>query len=378
MAPLNVLHVFRSPVGGLFRHVVDLSREQAARGHRVGLIADSNTGGARADAMLETLKPSLALGLTRIPMRRHLGPGDIPAIAHVMRRSADVNADVVHGHGAKGGAFARLSFRNRRAVRAYTPHGGSLLFGHDTLAGRFYLTTERLLMPRGDLFLFESDFSADTFRRKIGTPRGLVRVAHNGVSRQEFEPVVPRPDATDLVFLGELRHLKGIDILIEAIARLRGGGRALTATLVGSGPDRDVFHAQVERLGLADAIRFRPAMPGPEALRLGRIMVVPSRFESLPYVVLEAAAGGVPLVATRVGGIPEIFGSQSNALVPPGDVSALAEAIVQALNGEDATRDAAKQLRDRVRASFSIEAMVDGVLDGYRATLEYVRQIGRR
>lgn len=378
MAPLNILHVFRSPVGGLFRHVVDLSREQAARGHRVGLIADSNTGGERADAMLEALKPSLALGLTRIPMRRHLGLSDIAAIAHVMRRAAEVNADVVHGHGAKGGAYARLAFRNRRAIRAYTPHGGSLLFGHDTLAGRFYLTTERLLMLRGDLFLFESGFSADMFHRKIGTPRGLVRVAHNGVSRQEFEPVVTRPDATDLVFLGELRHLKGIDVLIEAIARLRRDGRALTATLVGSGPDRDVFHAQVEHLGLSDAIRFRPAMPGPEALKLGRIMVVPSRFESLPYVVLEAAAGGVPLIATKVGGIPEIFGPQSAALVPPDDVPALTHAIVQALDGGATTLASAQQLRERVRASFSIEAMVDGVLDAYGTALETLRRTGRR
>jgi glycosyltransferase involved in cell wall biosynthesis len=378
MAPLNILHVFRSPVGGLFRHVADLSREQAARGHRVGLIADSDTGGARADAMFEALKPSLALGLTRIPMRRHLGFGDIAAIAHVMRRSAEVNADVVHGHGAKGGAYARLAFRNKGAVRVYTPHGGSLLFGHDTLAGRFYLTTERFLMPRGDLFLFESDFSADMFRCKIGTPRGLVQVAHNGVSRQEFEPVVPHPDATDLIFLGELRLLKGIDVLIEAIARLRHDGRTLTATLVGSGPDRDFFHAQVERLGLSDTIHFKPAMPGPEALKLGRIMVVPSRFESLPYVVLEAAAGGVPLVATRVGGIPEIFGPQAAALVPPDDVPALAGAIARALDGGDATLAAAKQLRERVRASFSIEAMVGGVLDGYGKALETLRRTGRR
>ena len=78
----------------------------------------------------------------------------------------------------------------KRAVRAYTPHGGSLLFGHDTLAGKFYLATERLLMLRGDLFLFESAYSADIFRKKIGTPRGLVRVVHNGVSRAEFEPIV--------------------------------------------------------------------------------------------------------------------------------------------------------------------------------------------
>lgn len=378
MTPLNILHVFRSPVGGLFRHVLDLSREQVARGHRVGLIADSNTGGERAEAAFKALRPLLALGLTRVPMRRHLGLGDTFAVAHVVRRARQTAADVIHGHGAKGGAYARLAFGNRRAVRVYTPHGGSLLFGHDTWAGKFYLATERLLMLRGDLFLFESAFSADMFRRKIGTPRGLVRVAHNGVSRHEFEPVVARPDATDLVFLGELRHLKGVDVLIEAIARLRRDGRSVTATLVGSGPDRDAFHAQVEALGLADLIHFKPAMPGPEALKLGRVMVVPSRFESLPYVVLEAAAGGVPLIATNVGGIPEIYGPQAAALLPPDDAGALAQAIVNALDGGPATAEFAALLRQRVAASFTIEAMVDGVLDGYRAALEALRQSDRR
>lgn len=378
MAPLNILHVFRAPVGGLFRHVVDLAREQAARGHRVGLIADSNTGGERADAAFKRLEPVLAHGLSRIAMRRHIGLDDSLAVAHLMRRSGEAHVDVVHGHGAKGGAYARLLFGNRRAVRAYTPHGGSLLFGHDTLAGRVYLATERMLMRRGDLFLFESAFSAEIFRRKIGTPRGLVKVAHNGVSRQEFEPVAPRPDATDLVFMGELRHLKGIDVLLEAIARLRRDGRSVTATVVGSGPDRDMLYALADTLGLTDLIRFKPAMPGPEALTLGRVMVVPSRAESLPYVVLEAAAGGVPLIATRVGGIPEIYGQQSAALIPPGDAAALATAIAQALDGGRATVDFAQQLRRQVAASFSIEAMVDGVLDGYRGALDGLLQSGRR
>ena len=213
--------MFRAPVGGLFRHVLDSHRrEQIARGHRVGLIADSNTGGARAErGPARNSTPSLALGLTRIPMRRHAGPGDMVVLAHVMRRIAQSGADVVHGHGAKGGAYARLAFNNPRAVRAYTPHGGSLLFGHDTLAGKFYLATERLLMLRGDLFLFESAYSAEMFRRKIGTPGGLVRIVHNGVSRKEFEPVETRADATDLVFMGELRPVKGIDVLIDAIAQ---------------------------------------------------------------------------------------------------------------------------------------------------------------
>ncbi len=378
MTPLNILHVFRAPVGGLFRHVLDLTREQIARGHRVGLIADLRTGGAHADDVLRTLEPLLALGLTRVAMRRHIAASDIFVLAHVMRRVAQAQADVVHGHGAKGGAYARLVFANRRAVRAYTPHGGSLLFGHDTLAGKFYLATEHMLMLRGDLFLFESAYSADIFRSKIGNQRGLVRIVHNGVSRAEFEPIVTKTAATDLVFLGELRPVKGVDVLIDAIALLRRDGRTVSTTLVGDGPERAALHAQVERLGLTTTIHFKPAMAGYEALSLGRIMVVPSRSESLPYVVLEAAAGGKPLITTRVGGIPEIYGPLSDGLVPPKDAPALAHAIGAALDQPAATEAAARALRDRVAALFSVDRMVDGVLSAYQTALEGLRTRGRR
>jgi glycosyltransferase involved in cell wall biosynthesis len=378
MAPLNILHVLRAPVGGLFRHVSDLSLAQAERGHRVGIVADTITGGTRADDALQRLAPKLALGLTRFPIRRTPGPSDLIALARATRVVAAAKPDVVHGHGAKGGLLARLTLNRPAAVRAYTPHGGSLLFGHDTLAGKIYLTTENLLMRRGDLFLFESAFSADTFRRKIGNPRGLVRVVHNGVSRAEFEPVALTPGATDIVFLGEMRQLKGVDLLIDAIARLRASGRALTATLVGDGPDRAQFEAQVQRLNLGGAIRFPGAMPGRQAQPLGRIMVVPSRAESLPYVVLETAAVGKPLITTRVGGIPEIFGPLSDRLVPPDDSGALAAAIARMLDDPAAAAADAKALRERVAGSFSVDSMVEGVLAAYQEALAALHEKGRR
>ena len=257
MTPLNILHVFRAPVGDLYRHVLDLAREQIARGHRVGLIADSKMGGRRAQETLKELAPSLALGLTRVPIRRHIGPNDATILGHVMGRIAGTRADVVHGHGAKGGAYARLAFNASRAVRAYTPHGGSLLFGPDTTAGKFYLATEKLLMPRGDLFLFESAYSAEIFRRKIGTPHGLVRIVHNGVSEKKFAPVKARADATDLVFVGEFQPVKGIDVLIDAIAKLNRNGRHVTTTLVGAAERESAWRAG--RASGSDKYRQVPA-----------------------------------------------------------------------------------------------------------------------
>src|SRR4029453_992303 len=100
-----------------------------------------------------------------------------------------------HGHGAKGGAFLRLAPGMSHAIRVYTPHGGSLHYGPNSVHGRVYSTIERILALRTDLFLFESAFARDTYARLAGRPAALVRVVPNGVNDAEFEPVAPVPDA---------------------------------------------------------------------------------------------------------------------------------------------------------------------------------------
>jgi glycosyltransferase involved in cell wall biosynthesis len=328
-------------------------------------VADSTTGGANAEATLKALSDELALGVTRVPMSRQIGVSDIAATRHVGERAAEVGADVLHGHGAKGGAYARLA-RHDRALRVYTPHGGSLHYCWVSPVGFFYLAAERGLMRRTDLFLFESAYGRDVFTSKIGKPATLVKVVHNGVTEAEFAPVSPGPDATDLVFVGELRMLKGVDILIEAVARLALEGRRRTSvTIVGAGPDEATFKSAAQELAFGDAVRFVGAKPARTAFALGRIAVVPSRAESLPYIVLEAAAAGLPLVATRVGGISEIFGPDSGALVPPDDVPALAEALAATLGDPGAAQAAAGRLRDRVKAMFSADVMTEAVLAAY-------------
>jgi glycosyltransferase involved in cell wall biosynthesis len=120
---------------------------------------------------------------------------------------------------------------------------------------------------------------------------------------------------------------------------------------------------------LAGSVRFVGAKPARSAFAMGRLLVIPSRAESLPYIVLEAAAAGVPLITTRVGGIPEIFGPDSADLVPPGDPAVLAQAIGLRLLDLGATRAAGLRLQARVRETFSAQAMTEGVLAAYRAAL---------
>jgi glycosyltransferase involved in cell wall biosynthesis len=373
---LKILHILRAPLGGLFRHVVDLVQGQAQRGHQVGLFLDSTTGGARAETILAQLLPNLALGYERVAIPRELSPRDALALRRVSRRVAALKPDVLHGHGAKGAALARLIPNYGHAIRAYTPHGGSLVYCPGTIAGGFYRSVERLLNWRTDLFLFESSYVADLFRDKVDTPRAMVRVVRNGVGKAEFEPVPPRSDATDIVCVGELRPVKAIDVLIEALAILKSSGCRVTATIVGEGPDDLKLKAQAERLGLGDEVRFVGFRPAREAFAMGRMLVIPSRAESLPYIVLEAAAAGMPIIATEVGGVPEIFGPHSAHLIPPDDITALVEAMRMALTEPGETERVAQEVRARVRTEFSLATMVEGGLAAYREALA-LRKLAR-
>lgn len=363
--PLRILHVLRAPVGGLFRHVADLTEAQAARGHAIGLVLDSTTGGAEAERVLQNLARIARLGIHRVPMSRHLGLSDFNAVRFVAANVRESKADIVHGHGAKGGAYARLA--STRALRVYTPHGGSLHYAPASPLGLLYLNLERRLAPRTDLFLFESEFGLKAFCEKIGTPRAPARVVHNGVRPDELVAVVPDDDAEDVVFVGELRRLKGVDVLIEALSRLIAEERIESAILFGDGPDAGAYRAEIERRGLSPHIQFGGVKPAREAFRRGRVLAVPSRAESLPYIVLEAAAASVPMVATRVGGMAEIFGPDAAALIPPENPIALAEAILRVLEGDGAVRT--RRLHERVARQFTVAAMTDGVLAAYAEAL---------
>jgi len=364
--PLRILHVVRAPVGGIFRHILDVANGQIAHGHHVGIIADSLTGGERADAALAEIEPRLTLGVRRVAIRREPRFADLLVLADIVRLIWKLKPDVLHGHGAKAGAYVRLRRRSKNKIRVYTPHGGSLHYPLDTLKGNFYSRLERALMNSTDLFLFESAFARNTYQRTVGTPSGLVRCVFNGVTAEEFDPVVKADDATDLVYVGEFRHIKGADLLIDAVARLRADGMPVTLTLGGDGEEFEALKDQVKRLSLGDAVRFIGHVKARYGFSKGSLLVVPSRGDSMPYVVIEAAAAGIPMIAANVGGIPEIFDTHTDALFAPSDVAAMAAAIKASLDNPSATLTRAQVLRERISLHFSQNAMVEGVLAGYR------------
>lgn len=365
---LNILHCLRAPVGGLFRHVVDLATAQAAAGHRVGVICAAS-GDALTEARLLAFAPHLRLGLHRLPMSRDLGFGDVRAWHQVVELARTMELDVLHGHGAKGGAYARLAKRSVRQQRPdlrcfYTPHGGSLHYPRTTAKGQFFGALERRLEAWTDGILFESRFAADRYASQIGRPHCPTAVVVNGLLPAEFVAVVPDANAADFIFVGELRHLKGVDVALDALARLP---TLASAVFVGDGPDAGQFKAQTLKLGLADRVRFPGAMRAREAFALGRVLLMPSRAESLPYVVLEAIAAHVPVLATNVGGIPEIIPSQFGPLLQPGDAAALAAAMLDALENPTPLIAKAAGLRHAIADKFTVSAMADAVTAVYRA-----------
>jgi glycosyltransferase involved in cell wall biosynthesis len=364
--PLRILHAVRAPVGGIFRHILDLANGQADHGHHVGIIADSLTGGERAEVALKEIAPRLKLGVHRLAIHREPFPTDFLVWAHIMLLIRRLKPDVLHGHGAKAGAFMRLRPRSKNNIRVYTPHGGSLHYAPNTLKGALYSRLERALMNSTDLFLFESGFARDTYQRVVGIPNGLVRCVFNGVTADEFDPVARANDATDVVYVGEFRHIKGADLVVDAMAQLHARGKPVTLTLAGDGEEMEAIKAQVERLGIAQSVRFIGHVKPHHGFSKGRLLVVPSRADSMPYVVIEAGAAGIPMIAANVGGIPEIFGEHTDALFAPNAPGAVADAIATALDNPDAVQARAKSLRERIFMHFSQRAMVEGVLAGYR------------
>lgn len=371
-APLRILQILRAPVGGLFRHVSDLTRELSARGHLIGIVSDSLTSDGLTAERLGRLEPFAKLGIHSMPMPRTVGLGDLTAPFKIRKLAEELDIQVLHGHGAKGGLnarWARIGAKDRVAL--YTPHGGVLNYKVGSPVGLMFRLFEQLMVDLTDGFIFESAFAQQAFFRLIAHPTQPTPVIHNGLAPEEFEPIVPVPDAKDFVFIGEFREMKGIHYLIDALAEVRGpGGRPATMVMAGDGPDMASAKAQIVRLGLQDRITLVGAKPARPTLALGRCEVVPSLAESLPYVILEAASAARPVIATNVGGIAEIFGPTAGSLIPAADGAALRRAMQAFLDDPAAANAEMRQRLDYIRDRFSLRHMVDQIEALYRQVLK--------
>jgi glycosyltransferase involved in cell wall biosynthesis len=144
--------------------------------------------------------------------------------------------------------------------------------------------------------------------------------------------------------------------------------RRVTLTITGDGPDRAAFEAQAHALSLGEVVRFTGALPARQAFGLGRLFVMPSHAESFPYVLLEAVAAGLPVIASQVGGIPEVL--PASDMVPPRDHLALASKISDRLDRFDAARVEEAKLRSTLPNRFAADKMCTDITDFYRTILQ--------
>lgn len=373
---MRILMILRAPVGGLFRHVGDLTEALASRGHQIAVVADRDGGDAQTEERLARLAPSAALGVFRLPLPRLLGVADVTTPLRLAGLARRLGIEVAHGHGAKGGFAARLvRLAGGVPVALYTPHGGVLHYPPRSATGRIFRGIERALLRQTDAIVFESAFARAAFIAGIAEPNCSAPIIHNGLKASEFVPVDPRPDAHDFVFIGELRELKGIRYLLEALPKLRRpDGNPARLVMAGDGPDKAAFTELIANLGLTDRVELAGVRPAREMFSRGRCVVVPSLAESLPYVVLEAAAAGRPVIATKVGGVPEIFGPTSQSLIPQRNGSALAAAMSGFLADPAAAAREAEIRLDYIAPRFSVEHMTGAIEALYGQLLERRRE----
>jgi L-malate glycosyltransferase len=247
------------------------------------------------------------------------------AVAALRRlRREGWSPDVVHAHVYSAALPALVLARLARAPLVVSEHftgfQRGLVRGSDRLVARTAFRGARVLAP-----------VSEDLGRTIHplAPRTPVRPVPNPVDTDVFHPPADRPGgAPRLLSVGWLAEKKGHAHLLDALAAL--GREEVTLDLVGQGELRGELEERARRLGLGDRVRFlgeRPKEEVAELMRRAHLFVLPSLFENLPAVLIEAMASGLPSVAARVGGVPELLDAEVGTLVEPGDPAALAAGI---------------------------------------------------
>ena len=370
---LRIVHVLRAPMGGILRHVRDLVLQHAKDGHKIGLVCDVPREEGYNEKLLESLKPYLALGLMRTSMNRSVGLSDIASTWKIRNIIKSLRPNVIHGHGAKGGVYARISgtlinTNDGRPARIYSPHGGSLHFDETSTNGKIYFKIENTLERMTDCLCFVAEYESETYLRKIGAPECPSRVVYNGLGNDEFSPVDTIDKAADFLFIGEMRMLKGPDLFVRAIARLKAEGALnINAVMVGEGPDKNDIYDIIKDHDLQTNITLRSPMPARNAFELAKTVVMPSRAEAMPYIVLEALAAGKPVIATNVGGIPEIYGLAKDILIEA-NIDQLTARMRLSIEEFDALK-ARMPIFEELAQRFSVETMATGISEAYYKAL---------
>ncbi|MGX9846164.1 glycosyltransferase [Limimaricola litoreus] len=260
--------------------------------------------------------------------------GEALVLAHRMKARGITH---LHNHIAKSsGTVAMLASEVSGIPYSFTLHGPDIFFAPEHWALGEKIARARFVACISDFARAQAMlFSDPAHWHKL-------HVVHCGVDPALYADT-PAPPEDRLLFVGRLSAVKGLPVLLRALARARESRPALTLDLVGDGEDRAGLERLATDLGLGDAVRFHGYLGQAEVARMLRetgALVLPSFAEGVPVVLMEAMAAARPVIATRVGGVAELVEhGVSGLLVPPGAEAPLAEAIA-ALSGDAARRAA--------------------------------------
>jgi glycosyltransferase involved in cell wall biosynthesis len=370
---MRILMIVECSAGGTGRHVLDLAEGLIDRNCEVHLIY--STG--RIDKMFRDRMAEVpSLQSQPIVMRTTPHPADfgvVKAIKRYIRASGPF--DAIHGHSSKGGAIARLAAFGTGIPAYYTLHG--LIMMDPGLARwkrLFYLTIEKILSWRTARIIAVSPEEA---RAAIQVGLGAQRIIliPNGVGPAVLSPRNAARKALGLAddqmaigFVGRLVDQKAPHVLIESFAATVKLADRARLVIVGDGPLMKPMQELGARLGVADKILWLGERDAREVLAAFDVFAMSSRKEGLPYVILEAMAAGLPIVATVSSGVEILIEPGINGfVVPTDDIAAFSAALIALASDPDRMiRYGAASLRRA--AELSIDAMVEQTLVAYQSS----------
>jgi glycosyltransferase involved in cell wall biosynthesis len=283
---------------------------------------------------------------------------DLRATVALIRAIRNERPDVVHLHSSKAGALGRVAARLAGAPSIYTPHAWAFLMDGSAAQRRLWVELERMGSWLGDTIICVSADELESGRR-VGVLGSRVAMIPNGVRPAPRGP--ERGSGTVVGCVARLAHQKGIDVLLDAAPAVLKHVPDARFMVIGDGPLEVVLRRRAAELGVADRVRFRTDLVGDARSVLSAIdvFVLPSRWEGMPIALLEAAAAGLPCIASRVGGVEEVLeDGVSGIVVTPERAAELATAVVQLLRDSFLRRRMGRAARERVSVRFGVDRMV--------------------
>ncbi len=337
------------PMAGAENVVLQGCSALRAQGHELSLIVMVESRCPQHAERFLAEARERRISVQTLDVRRRLDPSAVVRLRSTLRAH---RPKVIHAHGYKGLLYAMLA-RPSRLPLVVTHHGETA----HTRSVRLYEALARGLYHRADRVFSVSQATTESLVA-AGVRRAKLRTVPNPVSLPgpRTADSEQRPMAQRLLFVGRLSEEKGLNVLLRALAS-PSTPPVLTLDVAGDGPCAEQWKALAAELGLEDRVRWLGVRRDvPDLLAGAQALVLPSLREGLPLVILEAASCEVPVLASRVGGVPEVvWEGETAVLVPPGDVAAWSKVLADWPRRCPALRDGARRRGAEIRARHAPE-----------------------